>query len=90
MYSATFGDRRGGTVHGHSKRNFWIETALATLSGVFCALTLLWSEWIELLFGIDPDHGNGSAEWLIALTSLAVTVAFAALARREWRRASVA
>ena len=26
-------------------------------------LTLVWPDWIEGIFGADPDGGNGSAEW---------------------------
>jgi hypothetical protein len=67
---------------------FWIEAILATVSGISTVLTLLWKDWIEILFHVDPDRGNGSLEWLIVAVSLAATVALSALARREWRRAA--
>lgn len=41
-------------------------------------------------FGFDPDHHNGSAEWLIVAGLLVVSVAFAATGRIEWRRAATA
>ncbi|HKQ00725.1 MAG TPA: ABC transporter permease [Actinomycetes bacterium] len=69
---------------------FWIETLLAVVSGISTVLTMLWRDWIEILFGVNPDHGNGSAEWLIVVASLAVTVVLSMLARREWRRAAAA
>ena len=40
---------------------FWIEILLAVVSGISTVLTVLWRDWIEILFGMDPDHGNGSA-----------------------------
>jgi hypothetical protein len=48
-------------------------------------LTLFWHDWIEA-FGIDPDHHNGSLEWAIEASLLAVTVIFGTLAGREWVR----
>ena len=50
-------------------------------------VTLLWKDWIELVFRIDPDAGSGALEWSIVAVTLAFTVAFSILARQEWRRA---
>lgn len=75
------------------KRNvrirFWVEAALATFSGVFFLLTLLWKDWIEIVFGVDPDHHSGSLEWLIVSVALLATIAFAVLARLDWRRLNI-
>ena len=65
---------------------FWVEAALGTLTGLLCALTLVTREWIELLFGIDPDGGSGALEWAIVASLLGVTIAFSLSARAEWRR----
>jgi hypothetical protein len=69
---------------------FWVEAFLAAVCGISTVLTLLWKDWIEILFGVDPDHGNGSLEWLIVVVSLAATVTLSALARHEWRQAAAA
>jgi len=66
---------------------FWIESILATLTGVLAVVTIFWHDWIETVFGVDPDRGNGSAEWLVVLVLAVVTVALAVGARHEWRRA---
>jgi hypothetical protein len=66
---------------------FWIESILATVTGVLAVVTIFWHDWIETVFGVDPDHGNGSAEWLAVLALAVVTVALAVGARHEWRRA---
>lgn len=65
---------------------FWIEAVLAGLTGFLALLTLITREWIELIFGVDPDHGHGSLEWLIVLVTGAAAVVLSVLARREWRR----
>jgi undecaprenyl pyrophosphate phosphatase UppP len=66
---------------------FWVESVFASVTGVLAVVTVFWHDWIEAVFGVDPDHGNGSAEWLVVLTLAVVTVALAVLARHEWRRA---
>jgi hypothetical protein len=65
---------------------FWLEAATSVLAAVLAVLTLTWPEWIEGRSGWDPDHGDGSVEWLLAggLAVLAVAVSLAA--GREWRR----
>jgi hypothetical protein len=75
-------------VEGWSSRLFWIEASLAAVSGVLCSLTVVWKDWIEILFGFDPDRHDGSLESLVALGFLTIAVGFAALARRERGRAS--
>jgi DMSO/TMAO reductase YedYZ heme-binding membrane subunit len=61
-----------------------------SLTGVLAIVTLFWRDWIEAIFGIDPDKGNGAAEWLSVLILLIVSLALAAVARIEWRRARLA
>jgi len=66
------------------------ETALAILSGALAVITTIWPRWIEALFGVDPDGGDGSVEWwLVALLAL-VAVGSALLARRDYRRVRAA
>ena len=67
------------------RTRFWMEAALAGLSCVLMILAFAWPEWIELLFGVDPDGGSGELEWAIAGVLLVATAAFSALARRDWR-----
>jgi hypothetical protein len=52
-------------------------------------LTLVEREWIELVFGVEPDRGDGSLEWTIVAVLLVATIVFAWLARAEWRRTPV-
>jgi hypothetical protein len=65
---------------------FVAEGACAVASAVFALLTLVWRDWIELTFGVDPDHHAGSLEWLIAVGLVALALVFGAMARLERRR----
>ncbi len=69
-----------------SRTLFSIEAALAGVAGLLTVLTLFTREWIEAVFNVDPDGGDGSLEWLIVVVLAVVTVVFAVLARLEWRR----
>jgi hypothetical protein len=68
------------------RRRFWAEAALATASAFSAVLTIMWRDWIETVFRIDPDQHSGALEVLVVLTFVAATIACIALARREWRR----
>jgi hypothetical protein len=65
---------------------FWIELALASVTGLLALLTVVWPDWIEGVLGVDPDHGNGAAEWAVVVVCLALAVACSLAARLEWRR----
>ncbi|QIG42002.1 ABC transporter permease [Nocardioides anomalus] len=73
-----------------SKLRFWVEVALSVLSGLALVLTLVWEEWIEEVFGVEPDGGDGSAEWLVFLVLAVLAVGSGVLARVEWRRLTAA
>jgi hypothetical protein len=72
------------------RRRFWIELALAAVTGVLAVVTLISHEWIEIVFGVDPDGGSGALEWGIVVVLALATVVFALLARVEWRRSAAA
>ena len=65
---------------------FWLEMGLAVITGILSVITFVWNEWIEIIFHVDPDSGNGSLEWLIVGTLLVITLVLFFLARYEWRR----
>lgn len=65
---------------------FWLETTMATITGMILVLTLLREDWIEAIFRVSPDAGSGSFErWLVVVLSVA-TIALFVMARSEWRR----
>jgi hypothetical protein len=48
-------------------------------------LTAVWPSWIEGLFGVDPDGGNGRVEWWIVAVLAVITIAAAMRTRRDLR-----
>ena len=69
---------------------FWFETGLAIVTGILFVITLVWHNWVEIIFKMDPDQGSGLLEWLVVGTLLVVTIALIVLARYEWRKAQTA
>jgi hypothetical protein len=67
---------------------FWIEALLALGNAVLLAMTVVWKDWIEVVFNVDPDAGSGAVEWAVVGVTLLLTIAFLTMARSEWRRAS--
>ena len=70
------------------RRRFWVEVALAGLATFLFVLTLITREWIEEIFHVDPDGGDGSLEWMIVAACALVAIVFSIAARLEWRRAA--
>jgi hypothetical protein len=66
---------------------FWVEAVLSGFGTFLGLLTIVRHDWIEGVFEVDPDHGNGSAEWIAVVVLLVIGAGAGALARREWRRA---
>jgi hypothetical protein len=67
-----------------------VEVLLAAASGLVGLVTLVWPDWIELVFGADPDGGNGAVEVLIVIAFLCVSVGTSLVARWEFRVRPVA
>ena len=66
---------------------FWATLTAGALSAFLLVLTLITREWIEVLFGVDPDGGDGSLEWGLVVGFALVAVTCLGWARVEWRRA---
>ena len=71
------------------RTRFWAELALGSAAAVLGILTTFWHDWIEAVFGVDPDHGNGTLEWGIVATLLLTAAVLFVLARIEWRLAGL-
>ena len=65
------------------RRRFYVEVVLAGLTGALTLLTLITREWIEAIFRVDPDGGNGSLEWAIVAVLAISCVALSVTAWRE-------
>jgi len=65
---------------------FWVESMSAAMAFGLWVITLVWRDWIEIIFGVEPDRDSGTIEWAIVGTLLATALGSALLARTEWRR----
>ncbi|MHB8395063.1 MAG: ABC transporter permease [Candidatus Dormibacteria bacterium] len=65
---------------------FWLEVAFALVTLFLAVTTIAWARWLEIVFGVDPDHGNGSFERLVVGVAATLCLASLLLARRQWRR----
>lgn len=74
----------------HLQPIFWVEAILAALTAILLAVTFIWNDWIEIIFRVDPDSGNGSFEKIIVGALLVVTLALITLASVEWRKTRTA
>jgi len=80
----------GGTAMAGTRtlRNrFWVETVLGSAAAILAVVTVFTREWIEVLFGVDPDGGSGALEWAIVAVLAGSAIVFGLLARSELRRA---
>jgi hypothetical protein len=64
---------------GTARTRFIAEICAGVATAVATVLTLLVPEWIEVVFGVDPDQGDGSLEWLIAAGFALATLALGTL-----------
>jgi hypothetical protein len=71
------------------RRRFYLEVALGAAGLALFAVTLVWNAWIEIVFHVDPDAGNGSLEFLVCFMLLTAAAWSFWLARTEWRRVTV-
>jgi hypothetical protein len=69
------------------RRRFWLEVGLASVTGALVVLSLLWYDWVEVIFFPGPDNDHGLLEWLSGATFVMLTAMLSLLARYEWLRA---
>jgi hypothetical protein len=72
---------------GSVRARFWFELVCGLLGAVLFVVTLITREWIELIFGVDPDKGSGTLELAIAFALISVSIVSGLLAVHELRRA---
>jgi hypothetical protein len=87
LAEAALDEARGGEAEApaHVRRRLLAEVIMAVTTGLLCVVTLFWPDWIEVISGgFDPDQRGGSAEWIIAMAMLVVTLAM--LVAFPWTR----
>jgi hypothetical protein len=73
-------------MRGRLKVRLTVEALLGVVSLGLAILTVLNSEWIEELTGLEPDAGSGALEWAIVIAFALAAIAFGGLALRHGRR----
>jgi hypothetical protein len=68
------------------RARFRIEVAMLVSALTLLVATVIWRDWIETVFGVDPDAGNGSLERFIVAACGATALLLLILSSREWRR----
>jgi hypothetical protein len=81
---------RGESMREQLQAHFWVEGVLALVSASLALATLVWRDWLEIVFRIDPDRHSGTAEWAVAVVCATIALACAALARRSFLRTRMA
>lgn len=78
------GLRISGRVRSLVRAARWkVESVLASMFALAALVTAVFPRWIEAL-GLEPDGGDGSAEWgVVALLAVAAVIT-AALSRRHY------
>lgn len=71
------------------RNRFCAEAGLAALATALLVLATISREWIEVGFGLDPDRGDASLEWLLFGVLALATAALSVTARLEWRRSTL-
>jgi hypothetical protein len=69
-------------------RGFGLRLGLGVTTLVACLATMVWPDWIEEVFHIDPDRGNGTLEAAIVVVLGAVSIVSLAQAWSIRRRAT--
>jgi hypothetical protein len=70
----------------NSRKLFWAEVGLMDFCIFLALLTMVSPDWIEEIFGYDPDQHSGSVERMIVIGLAAVAAISGVLARLEWRK----
>ena len=72
------------------RMRFWVESIAAAVAVVLGVVTLVWKDWIEILFDVDPDEGSGALEWAIVAGCALIALGLFFAASQEWRRPALA
>jgi hypothetical protein len=78
--------RVGGIMAKRLRLRFTLEAVLGAGAAALGLLTLFWQDWIEAIFGYDPDQHSGSVEWLVVAGLLVLAAVLGVLARADWHR----
>jgi hypothetical protein len=76
---------RGGD-RGRVRVRFALEVVVAVIALALAVVTVVWRGWIEDVFRVNPDQGDGAVEWAFVFSLTAISVSLMFAAKRECRR----
>jgi hypothetical protein len=74
---------QGADMTARRRTRIRIESAIALLAAFLGLLTMVWKDWIEVVFRVDPDGHGGAAETGVVLGLLALALLLGSLAGVE-------
>ncbi|HYT22570.1 MAG TPA: hypothetical protein VEW05_20365 [Candidatus Polarisedimenticolia bacterium] len=69
------------------RKRLLAEAGVMAAFSLLAILTALNHNWIELVFGVDPDSGNGWIEWALVAAPALDAVLGTAGAYHKWSKA---
>jgi hypothetical protein len=63
-----------GAVRQPITQRIRLFAGIALVAAVLALLTFVWHDWVEIIFGIEPDQGSGWIEAGITLVAIAVAI----------------
>jgi hypothetical protein len=74
----------GRVMNNMRPTRFWLEVVFGVANAALLTMTLVWPDWIERIFNLAPDSGDGSVEWGWSAGFAVATLIFFADAGRRW------
>jgi hypothetical protein len=57
-----------------STRRIRLFVTLAAIATILAVVTFVWHDWVELVFGVEPDDGSGWLEASVTIVATAVAI----------------
>jgi hypothetical protein len=80
--------KKAGSLKG-SRTSPRAEGGLGIVALALAAVTLFAPDWIELIFGAEPDGGDGALEWSIVAILGVAGLVLSARAAMRWRMRAI-
>jgi hypothetical protein len=79
----------GGDMTAAGRTRIRVESAIALTAAALGTLTVVWKDWVEAVFRVDPDGHSGAVEVAVVLGLFALALLLGSLAGLERHRARV-
>jgi hypothetical protein len=87
MKALLTGPRAGEATESGQMTRWHLEYGLSGVFVFLAVLTAVVPDWIEVVFGVEPDAGSGALEWAIVGMFGVLAAIAAAFGRRDYKAA---